>query len=214
MFFPNIKLNNIWKIWYNNLCSIKKNWDILNFKNIRNLNHKTNELEYLEDSFDLSKIDKVILHSIPFWFKKWFSHLILEFTFSDWKNIYLSVEARRQPGEWFSISKWMVRHFGLIFIWWTENDLIWLRRDVRKFKIESYELDLKDWWKREWLLYFVDRTNKIIDNPEYYNTFFSNCTTNLWDALNKISKKNISYWYEVIFSAFIPSYLKKYEYIK
>jgi len=121
MFFPNIKLDDIWKIWYNELCSIKQEWNIFKFKNIRNLNHKTNELEYLLDSFDISKLDKVILHSIPFWFKIWFSHLILEFTFTDWKNIYLSVEARRQPYEWFSITKWIVRHFGLIFIWWTEK---------------------------------------------------------------------------------------------
>jgi hypothetical protein len=63
------------------------------------MDHKNFEEHYVDDIFDLEKLDKIVLHSIPFGFKKWFSHLILEFRFSDNKNIFLSVEARRQPGE-------------------------------------------------------------------------------------------------------------------
>jgi hypothetical protein len=63
------------------------------------MDHKNFEEHYFDDSFDLDKLDKIVLYSIPFGFRKWLSHLILEFKFSDGKNIFLSVEARRQPEE-------------------------------------------------------------------------------------------------------------------
>ena len=211
---PDIKRNDIWKKWYNKLTTIDIKDNLLYFHNIRDMDHKNFIEHYFDDVFDLEKLDEIILHSIPFWFKKWLSHLILEFKFSDGKNIFLSVEARRQPGEWFSVLKWLIPHYWLIFIWWTENDLIWLRKNIRKDKIETYKLILDKEKAKQGLLYFIQKTNKLAKKPEYYNVFFSNCTTNLYDALKKLSSKNIKFSWEIILSAFISRYLKKYGYIK
>ena len=212
--FPDIKRNDIWQKGHNKLCKIEVKENKLYFENIRDMDYKNQLERYFDDFFDLDKLDKIILHSIPFGFRKWFSHLILEFKFSDWKNIFLSVEARRQEGEWFSILKGLIPHYGLIFVWWTENDLIWLRKNIRKDKIYSWELNLYLEQAKKWLLYFVEKTNKLLEKPEYYNAITSNCTTNLYDALKKYSKKNIRFSWEIIFSAFVDRYLKKYGYMR
>ena len=209
--FPDIKRNDIWKKGYNKLAKIDVDWNKLFFQNIRDMDHKNFEEHYFDDSFDLDKLDKIVLYSIPFGLKKWLSHLILEFKFSDGKNIFLSVEARRQPEEWFSVLKWLIHHYGLIFIWGTENDLIWLRRNIRKDKIDSWELKIDKEKAKQWLLFFVNRTNKLIEKPEYYNVVTSNCTTNLYDALKEISDKNIKFSWEIVLWAFIDRYLKKYD---
>jgi hypothetical protein len=67
---------------------------------------------------------------------------------------------------------------------------------------------------KQGLLYFIQRTNKLAKQPEYYNVFFSNCTTNLYDALKQFSNKKVKFSWEIIFSAFVPRYLRKYGYIK
>jgi hypothetical protein len=194
-----------------NLCNLYLKYE---FKNIRNLNHQNQKLEYFDDFFYVEEIDEIILHSIPFWFKKIFSHLILEFQFKDNKKIFLSVEARRQKGEWFKIWKWFFKHYGLIYIWWTEEDVIWLRRDVRKDKIFSYTLSLSEKWKKQWFKCFVNKTNNLLDTPKFYNVLNNNCVTNLWEVLKLKSSKKIQFSWEIIFSRFIVKYLEKYWYIK
>jgi len=212
--FPDIKRNDIWQKWHNKLAKIDIKDNLLYFENIRDMDWENGRERYFDDVFDLKKLEKVVLYSIPFGFRNWFSHLILEFKFSDNKNIFLSVEARRQQGEWFSILKWLIPHYGLIFILGTENDLIWLRRNVRKDKIYSYELNLDLEKAKKWLLFLIQRTNKLIEKPEYYNALTSNCTTNLYDVLKKYSDKNIKLSWQIFLSAFAVDYLKKYGYIK
>ena len=211
---PDIKRNDIWKKWYNKLTTIDVKWNRLFFHNIRDMDHKNMKEHYFEDVFDLDKLENIVLYSIPFGFRKWLSHLILEFKFQDKKSIFLSVEARRQPWEWFSTFKWLIPHYGLIFIWGTENDLIWLRKNVRKNKVYSYKLLIDKEKAKQALLYFIERTNKLAKHPEYYNVIFSNCTTNLYDALKKFSQKNIKFSWEIVLSAFVDRYLRKYWYIK
>jgi len=166
MFFPNIHKNNIWKKWYNTLCAITEKEHIFDFENIRNLNHNNQKLSYISESFNTELLQKVTLYSIPFGFRKSLSHLILEFSFSDWKEILLSVEARRQPWEGFSIIKSFFKHYWLIYIWWTKNDILWLRKDIRKAKIHSYILNIPQKSMKKWFEHFVQRTNTLSKKPE------------------------------------------------
>ncbi|MBS8121816.1 lipoprotein N-acyltransferase Lnb domain-containing protein [Candidatus Vampirococcus lugosii] len=214
MFFPDIKRNDIWQNGHNKLCSIEKNGNKFIIENIRDFDHENNEFNYINKIYDLENLEKIILHSCPFGFKKLFSHLIIEFCFSGEKSLFLSVESRRQEGEGFSIIKGCFRHYGLIFVWGTKKDLIHLRTKIRKTKIETYELMFDDKKMKEGFLYLIEKTNSLIQNPKYYNSFFCNCVTNLYDVLKIYSKKNIKFSSNIIFSSKVPNYLKKYGYIK
>ena len=43
----------------------------------------------------------------------------------------------------------------------------------------------------ELFLSIIDRTNKLYAKPEFYNTLFNTCTTNIVDHVNLISPKTI-----------------------
>jgi hypothetical protein len=44
---------------------------------------------------------------------------------------------------------------------------------------------------RELFLSIIDRTNKLYSEPEFYNTLFNTCTTNIVEHVNLISPKTI-----------------------
>lgn len=213
MIFPNIKRNDIWQKWQNILSKIEIIWNILRIKNMRDMDHINGIEKYISKDFDLNNLIKLNLISVPFWFKKMFSHVMLEYVFKDDISLVLSIEARRKPKEKFLVTKWLFFWYWLIYIWWTFNDLIWLRQDIRKDKTFTYKLKLTPEEMKKSLLFFAEKSNILITKPKYYNSIFSNCTTNLWDVFNlKISnvpKKN----YQVILNWNINIYLDKIWYI-
>lgn len=214
MIFPNIKRNDIWQKGQNILSDININWDCLSIKNMRDMDYINDLEKYINKDFNINDILWVNLVSVPFWFKKMFSHVMLEYIFKDNISLVLSIEARRKPKEKFSIAKWLFFWYWLIYIWWTHNDLIWLRRDIRKDKIFTYKLKITKEESQKSLLFFIEKSNDLIKKPKYYNSIFSNCTTNLWEVfklkISDIPKKN----YQVILNWNIENYLDKLWYIE
>ena len=44
----------------------------------------------------------------------------------------------------------------------------------------------------------INKANYLKDNPEFYNTVTSSCTTNIVDHVNKISPKRISFDFRIL----------------
>jgi len=213
MIFTNIKKNDIWQKWQNILPEIEVKWNKIHIKNMRNMNHIDKNENYINKDFDLNNLVWVNLISVPFGFKQLFAHVMLEYIFKDDIKLVLSIESRRKPDEFFSPIKWLFFCYWLIYIWWTYEDLIWLRKNIRKDKVFTYNLKLTKEEIKKSILFFIERTNKLIIKPKYYNSIFSNCTTNLWEVFNlkisNIPKKN----YQVILNGNINIYLEKLWYI-
>lgn len=210
--FAEIANNNEWQKGNNKLASISSKEDIIEILNMKDTNLETGEISYFDEKIDLDKLEDIYLYSVPFGKTKLMSHVLLEFTFSDGKNITLSVEARRKEGQTYSPFKWLFRQYGLIYIWGTYNDSIWMRKEIRKNELYRYKMKLSDINKREWFLYFVKRTNELLKEPEYYNTITNNCTTNLWEAFSLL-KKWPARSYKILFSGLVDKHLYKLWYI-
>ncbi len=208
MIFPDIKRNDIWQVWHNILPEIFIDWKIVNIKNFRDLDYNVDVENYRDISFDINNIKKINFISVPFWVFNSLSHIILEFEIEWSENIFLSVEARRKPWEWFSTLKWLYKWYGLIYIWGSERDIVWTRRDKRKKHIIKYSFDFSQKFCVEWFKFFANKTNDLIDNPKYYNTLFSNCTTNLWDAFELMWDKKPSKNFSFYFTWYIHNHLK------
>lgn len=185
----------------------------MSIKNIRNMNHETGEEGYFDASYDFNTLQQVNLISVPFGFRKLISHLMLEYVFEDSESIVLSIEARRKQGEKFSPLKWFFRHYGLIYIWGTYKDLVGLRKDIRKDMVYTYPLLLdKDQMQRS-LIFFTQKTNELLSEPRYYHTFFSNCSSNLWDVFSIRSSGLPKKSHHLILNANIHKYLEELGYI-
>lgn len=209
--FAEISSNENWQEGNNKLASISCKDEIIDILNVRDTNLESGEISYLNEKLDLNKLEDIYLYSAPFGKTKLMSHVLLEFTFSDGKNITLSVEARRKNPN-YSPWKGMFRQYGLIYIWGTHKDSIWVRKEIKKAELYKYKMELSEQDKKDGFMYFVDRTNSLVENAEYYNTITNNCTTNLWDAF-QLMKKWPARSYRVLFSGLVDKHLYKLWYI-
>lgn len=130
-------------------------------------------------TYDLSKLEGMEIFSIPFGKTRKFSHLIASFAFSDGARLALSVEARRRPGESFSVGKGLVGHFGLSYVWGSEADLLGLRSLRRGEPLELYRFAFGKNVAEMALRHYLTRTAVLSERDETYHSLLKNCTTEL-----------------------------------
>jgi hypothetical protein len=174
------------------LASAKIENNLITIKNIRDAKYRTVEdydLDYYTETFDLSKITAAYLFTDPFGTLS--AHTMMGFEFSDGKKVILSVEVRREIGEWFSGIKGMLRQYEIIYVWSVETDVVKLRTNIRKDNVYMYKMDMAKKNIAKLFTEAIIRTNELYKTPEFYNTLFNNCTTNLINQLQKVYDKKI-----------------------
>ena len=180
------------------------NGNLVAIKNIRNFDYRSTAEytpRYYDATFDLSKLKQMYYVVEPFSRKKGAAHTLVSFEFEDDRFIALSVEIRKEKGEKFSAWKGLFKRYELMYVAADERDVIKLRSNYRKDKVYVYPVkgDLEK--KKEVFLTMVNRMSKLKEEPEFYNTLRSNCTTNIRDAVNKISPRKIPWSIDLLLPA-------------
>ena len=119
------------------------------------------------------------------------AHNFLTFEFNDGKFLSVSVEARKERGEEFTLLPALFRQFELIYLMGDEAYILGSRSD---FSAPTFLYPLKANPKQQerLLLDICERANALADRPEWYNILTNNCTNNLsWHA-TRISDYDIS----------------------
>ncbi len=131
------------------------------------------------------------------------AHTMITFEFTGGRHLVVSVETRREKGESYSVLAGLYRSYELQYVAGDERDLIQLRTNHRKDPVFLHPLDAS---KERLVAYFLDvmaRMNALREQPEFYNTLTSSCTTNLVDHLEAISEVDIpAFDYRII----LPGY--------
>ena len=78
-----------------------------------------------------------------------------------------------------------------------ERDIINLRSNHRKNDVYVYPVHVKLDIVKELFVDMLKRANKLKDEPEFFNTAFSTCTTNIVDHVNKIANSFIPKDYRI-----------------
>ena len=94
-----------------------------------------------------------------------------------------------------------------------ERDVIKLRTKHRNDQVYVYPLKFKKENIQEIFIDIMNRANKLCYQPEFYNTIFNNCTTNIFKHLNTVTKKQIRYNYKILLPKFSDKLLYKLELI-
>tara|TARA_Y100000310_G_scaffold153901_1_gene153458 strand:- start:22601 stop:23428 length:828 start_codon:yes stop_codon:yes gene_type:complete len=174
--------------------------DLVHMKNIRNNVYRSTEdydVHYYDKTFDIDELETIDFMVEPFAQWEGAAHTFLTFGFGPEESreyVVISVEIRKEIGEHFSTWKGMLKQYELQYVFGDERDLIKLRTNYRKDNV--YLLPIKG-DNEKFKLVFMDmvkRTNKLKEDPEFYNTLTSSCTTNIVDHVNKISPKRIPTW--------------------
>ncbi len=194
-------------VWWSSLQPrTDRNWDMgmevlphaeiqgdrLHVRNFRNFSYseRGDPIPHFEERvYDLTK-----LQSIDYFLSHWagplMAHTLVSFGFSDGKYLCVSVEARRQRWQKYSPLQGLFRSYELMFVFGDERDIVRLRTNVRREQVYMYRLRMPPENVRRLLLDYVARLGRLADQPEWYNSISSNCTTNLFYN----ARANIPWW--------------------
>ena len=142
---------------------------------------------YAERTYDLDKLVSVWYVLTPFSLRwRGPAHSFMSFGFSDSQFVAVSVEARREPGENYDVFTGLFKRYELMYVVGDERDLIGQRAAYGTDRVYLYPIKAKPEQMRAMLLSMLERSNRLRDHPEFYNTLTNNCTSNVIAHVNDV----------------------------
>jgi hypothetical protein len=159
--------------------------------------------QYDDRTYDLDRIESVWFVLSPFDEKsRGPAHSFLSFGFADSQYVGVSVEARRERGEEYSLWKGLLRQYEMIYVIGDERDLIGVRANTRGDDVYVYPIKAAPEKVRQLFVDILERANELSSDPEFYNTLTNNCTTTIVEHANRVTTRKIRYGKEVL----LPGY--------
>jgi hypothetical protein len=177
--------------------------------NVRNFDYRTEQdfvARYDERTFDLRELDAVDLIAV-YWAGEAIAHIIVSFGFAG-EHVAISIETRKEKGEAYSSIAGFFRRYELIYLVGDERDLIRVRTNYRepREQVYLYRTRASPDTARRLFLEYVDKINQLREQPEFYNTLTTNCTTDVWWLVRALSGELPLDW-RVLLSGYFPDYV-------
>jgi hypothetical protein len=184
--------------------------DLVTVHNIRNFDYRTETdftPAYYVRTYDLNKLDSADLVAV-YWMGPAIAHLFISFGFGD-DHLAVSIEARKEKGEGYSSAKGFFRQYELYYVVADERDVIRVRTNYRRDPPEDvYVYPLRGPREniRRLFLEYVRKMNALREQPEFYNTLTTNCTTAI--LMNtRVNPGSLPFSWKVLLSGYTPAYV-------
>jgi hypothetical protein len=185
--------------------------DKVAIRNIRSSQYRTYDdfdVYYYDKTFDLGKLTTVDFIVVPFNDMPDIAHTMLSFGFEDKDYVAVSVEIRREKGEKYNVLKGFLRQYELMYVVADEQDVIVKNANKSPSEVYLYRSTATPEQARKLFVDVMKRVNKLIDEPEFYNTLTNNCTTNIRRHINHLKPDRVPYDYRVL----LPGYADRLAY--
>ena len=196
------------------------NGDEVTIRNVRDFNWRSTrdfDERWIDVKVNLDKISKI-------WFvleyfdpsKRQMAHTIMSFETEDGERLACSIEVRREKGERYHPLKGMFRQYELIYVWATERDVIGVRTRCRKKSVTHLfeAVVLGPGNERRMLESYLRRTNKLSEDPEWYNTITNTCTTNIVRHVNEVYPGRVPRAISILLPGLSPKLLHRNNLVK
>jgi hypothetical protein len=170
--------------------------DVVHVQHVRNFRWgpgRETRVAWENRSYQLSRIRTVSYVLTPFstdW--RGPAHAFVSFGFDDGAYVAISIEARREVGEEYSVAGGLLKHFEIVYVVGDERDLIG-RRVGSGDDVYLYPIRASQEQARALFLEMLERANRLREQPEFYGSLFNNCTTNLLAHVNRVAVRRIRY---------------------
>jgi hypothetical protein len=180
--------------------------DTVRIENVRDFVHHADssvDERWETRTYDVSLLETVWFGLAPF-SRDWRgpAHAFLSFGFADSQHVAISVEARREVGETYSILKGMLKRFEITYVVGDERDLIGVRTERQLDEVYVYPIRARPDAVRRLFTSMLERANELAAQPEFYGSMRSNCTTAILSHVNGIGDMHIPYGWRVL----VPGY--------
>lgn len=156
--------------------------------------------------YDLDNLVAVDL-IVSYWMGPAIAHTLVSFAFADGRHLTFSVEIRRLAHQQFSAIGGLFRQNELTLVAADERDIIRTRTTIRDGEnVYLYRVAMPRDKIRALFNACLDTADELEDEPRFYNTLLSNCTTIIYDMVKKIVP-GIPWDWRLILSGYLPNYL-------
>jgi len=185
--------------------------DRVTVHNIRNFDYRSETdftPAYYDKTFDLRKLQSVDLIAV-YWMGPAIAHTFLSFGFDGGDHLAISIETRKEQGEEYSTIKGFFKQYELYYVVADERDVIRLRTNYRKDPPEDVYLyrshgPIEN--GRRLFLEYLREINLLKEEPEFYNTVTTNCTTTIWQN-TRINPDHLHFSWKILLSGYVPEYM-------
>jgi hypothetical protein len=184
--------------------------DRVTVHNIRNFDYRTESdftPAYYDRTFDLRRLDRVDLIAV-YWMGPAIAHLFLSFGFGE-DHLAISIETRKERNEQYSSIAGFFRQYELFYVVADERDVIRVRTNYRKSPPEDVYLfravgAIEN--GRRIFLDYMRNINALREQPRFYNTLTTNCTTMIL-AHASVNPGHVPLSWKVLLSGYAPEYV-------
>lgn len=187
--------------------------DHLTVTNLRHFTWRTTsdyDQRWETRSYDLSRIQGADLF-LSYWSGEAIAHLLISFTFADSDPLTISIEIRRKQGQEWSALAGFFRSYEMAYVVADERDLIGLRTQARGEDTRLFRLNASPQQARDLLLAYAGDINRLAQEPRWYNTLTTNCTTVVYHLVGQVApgwKFSLPFDPRVMLSGYLPGYLR------
>lgn len=185
--------------------------DRVTLHNIRDFDYRSETdytVRYYDATFDLRELEGVDLFTV-YWMGDAIAHVMLSFAFAGDRYVTVSIETRKEVGESYDTIRGFFRQYELIYVVGDERDLVRLRTNVRKDPIEDvylYRTAVSRASARRLFLDYLREINSLNEQPEFYNTGTTNCTTNVYRH-TKVNPGDHRFSWKILLSGYAAEYV-------
>jgi len=130
------------------------------------------------------------------------AHVFPSFGSSDSQYVAISVEARKEVGEEYSVWKGLLKRYELMYVIADEHDVIPLRTEVWGDPVHLYPTRATPEQARQIFVRMLERAEALRTRPVFYNTVSNNCTSNIVEPINEIATRRIRFGLDLL----LPGY--------
>jgi hypothetical protein len=185
-----------WSIDQSLLPTISFSGDLVTVENARDFVYTTPTAyipQYYNRTYDINDIEAVNYIIEPFSNFDGPAHTMLSFTFSWGIHLVVSAEIRKEKWESFDAVLGVLNQYEIVYILGSENDLIKLRTNYRKDEVYMYPIQTPKEKIQKLFLSMMHRADKLSREPEFYNTLWNTCTTNILSHVNRLREEKIAW---------------------
>jgi hypothetical protein len=177
-------------------------------ENVRNFDWRS-ATDYTQ-RWETRRYDLEQLHSVDmimsYWSMRAIAHMLISFGFDDGRHVVFSVEIRRRKTQRFSEIGGFFKEFELSIVAADERDVIRVRTNIRGEDAYLYQLHMPVPAMRSMFLAYVLEANELAKSPRFYNTVTVNCTTLVYQMMNRIVGR-LPLDYRLLLSGYLPDYV-------
>lgn len=140
------------------------------------------------------------------WDRPDIAHTLISFGFEDGQHIVFSGEIRKEVGEEFSTIGGFFKRYELVLIAADERDIVHLRTDARGERVSLFPVEIGADLRERLFLAFLERGNSLAEQPRWYHTLWTNCTTMPFEIVRSLTD-GVPLDLRIILSGRLPGYL-------